>query len=154
MPEEATSSSSFISILSLLSQSKLLRKLRHRETKESYKADKRQDKIWPFGVQSQKPPGHTASQIGQGIIPSTRTLSARLSHTPEAGTVISHDRNKKTESREFQGPVYCHMARKRRSWDLNTDQPAQPSRDLSSVLRVKVLLAKGKASWGTMLEKP
>lgn len=135
MPEEATISRYFSSIISLLSQSKLTGKLRHREMKDSHKIDKRQEKLWPFWVQSQKPPGHPASQKGQGIIPSTRARSARPSHTLEAGIVISHDRNEKTEPGESQRPAYCHTAKKKQSWDLNPGQPAQPSRDLSFVLR-------------------
>jgi hypothetical protein len=76
------------------------------------------------------------------------------SHTLEGGPVLAHDRNEKTEPREAQGPACSHTARKKQSWDLNSGQPAQPSRDLSSVWRMRGLLAKCKASWGTMLEKP
>lgn len=48
MPEEVTSGRYFISIISLLSHSKLMGKLRHRATKDSYKVNKRQNKIGPF----------------------------------------------------------------------------------------------------------
>lgn len=48
MPEEATASRYFSSIISLLSQNKLTGKLRHREMKDSHKIDKRQEKLWAF----------------------------------------------------------------------------------------------------------
>lgn len=85
---------------------------------------------------------------GESWFPSIRALSARSSHTLEAGTVLAHDRNEKTGLREAQRPACSHTARKKQSWDLNLGQPSQPSRDLDSVWRMGGLLAKGKASWG------
>lgn len=149
VPEEVTSGTYFINIISLLSHSKLMGKLRHRAIKDSYKVNKRQDKIRPFWF---NPRSHQTTlphkRDGELWLPSIRVLSARSSHTLEAGTVLAYDRNEKTEPREAQGPACSHTARKRQRWDLNPGQPAQPSRDLSSVWRMGGLLAKGKASWG------
>lgn len=136
MPEEVTSGRFFISIISLLSHSKFMGKLRHGAIKDSYKVNKRQDKIGPFWF---NPRRHQATlphkRDGKLWLPSVRVLSVRSSHTLEAGTVLDHDRNERTEPREAQGPACSHTARKRQSWDLNLGQPAQPSRDLSSVWR-------------------
>lgn len=102
MPEEAASSSYSVSIVSLLSQRKLTGKLRHREIKDFYKADKRQDNSGPFGgliSEATRPHGLT-KEMGNYSLHQSPQCQA-ITHLG-ADTAISHDRNEKTEPRESQ----------------------------------------------------
>lgn len=70
MPKEVTSGRYFISIISLLSHSKLMGKLRHRATKDSYKVNKRQNKIGPFWFDPRSHQATLPPKRGWGIMAS------------------------------------------------------------------------------------
>lgn len=92
------------SIISLLSQSKFTGKLRHRETKDSYKIDERSN---PRSHQVTRP-----HKRDRGSIPPPEP-SVPGPHTLWKLVLSSPMKNEKTEPGESQRPAYCHTAKKK-----------------------------------------